>query len=113
MQKRTPIVKLEGINDRASAESLVDAGVYALLSESRPDGEDAWLVSELVGLEVYLETKEIGCIKGVINNPAHDILEIETGGELKMLPLVDVFVQKVDTDEGAVYIMPPDGWFES
>ena len=112
MQKRIPIIKLEGISDRTSAESLAGASVYAQMSESRPDGEDAWLVSELIGLEVYLEDKGVGRIKNVINNPAHDILEIDTGGGVRMLPLVDVFVRKVDTDEGAVYIAPPEGWFE-
>jgi len=114
MQKRTPIIKLEGTDDRNGAEALIDSEVYALLSESRPDEEDVWLVSELVGLEVFLGDGEaaFGRVKGITDNPAHDILEIETDGRILLLPFVDTFVKQVDTEKDAIRITPPDGWLE-
>jgi len=115
MQKRTPIIKLEGIEDRNAAEALIDVEVFALLSESRPDEEGAWLVSELVGLKVFLDEEgdtALGRIKDVIDNPAHEILEIETSNGILLLPFIDTFVKHVDTADGVVKIAPPEGWLE-
>jgi len=115
IQKRTPIIKLYGVEDRASAESLIDSDVFAMLSESRPKEEGTWLVSDLVGLEVFIEEESgpsLGRVKAVINNPAHDILEIETGDGTGLLPLIDAFVTMVDTDNGIMKILPPEGWLE-
>ena len=115
MQKRTPILKLSGIEDREAAEALCGKEVFALLCEARPDEEGVWLVSDLVGLEVF--NTEAGSaplcrIRAVIDNPAHDILEIETPGGIRLLPFVDMFVREVDTVGGGVYIAPPEGWLE-
>ena len=115
MQKRTPILKLKGIEDRGAAEALVDAEAYALVSESRPDEDGAWLVSDLIGLEVFVlgdESASIGRLKGLIDNPAHDILEIEAEGRALMLPFIDTFVSEVDTAGGRIVIDPPEGWLE-
>ena len=115
MQKRTPILKISGVDDRASAEALTDSEVYALLSESRPNEEGVWLVSELVGLEVFSDEAgrpAIGRIESVIDNPAHEILEIRTEGTSRLLPFIDAFVREVDTEGGRIVIVPPDGWFE-
>ena len=115
MQKRTPIIKLIGVDDRASAEALVEAKVYARIIESRPDEEGAWLASDLTGLSVLpdmADGAELGRVKSVISNPAHDILEIETEDGVKMLPLVDAFVTEVDIADGIIKITPPEGWLE-
>jgi len=115
MQKRTPVLKLSGIEVRGEAEALRGAEVLAFLSESRPDEEDAWLVSDLVGLDVFHAEGEggaLGRIKSVIANPANDILEIETDKGVGLLPFVDTFVPRVDTTGRSIYIIPPEGWLD-
>ena len=52
----------------------------------------------------------VGKIKGIIDNPAHDIFEIETENGVRMLPFVDVFVTEVNTEDGFITIDPPEGW---
>ena len=124
-QKRTPILKLAGINDRNAAEALAGFDVYADESESRPDEEGVWLASDLKGLEVRLVTESGAAVsgeaaagkkryrvRGIIDNPAHDILEIETDKGTRLLPFVDVFVREIDTKTGYIAIMPPEGWLE-
>jgi 16S rRNA processing protein RimM len=54
MHKRTPIYKLEGIEDREAAEALVGLDVFSDEEESRPEGEGAWFASELVGMRVMI-----------------------------------------------------------
>ena len=127
MKKRTPILKLTGVDGRAEAEALAGAAVYADEDESRPDAEGAWLVSDLLGLEVRLAADgQDGPdgpagpgggaapwrVKNIISNPAHDILEIETGKGVCLLPFVDAFVLEVDTKSGYIIIIPPKGWMD-
>ena len=118
--RRTPILKLSGIDDRNAAELLIGSEVYASIDDARPDEKGAWLVSDLVGLEVRIagsgDEGEVRAapwrIKNVIGNPAHDILEIETEEGLRLLPFVDAFVREIDTKTGLVIIMPPENWLE-
>jgi len=121
MQKRIPVLKLEGIDDRSAAEALTGLQVYALLDEARPDEEDAWLVSDLIGLNVRIaggsvqdEAEAPGSwrICDIIPNPAHDILEIETDRGVRLLPLVDAFIREIDVKAGFMVIIPPDGWID-
>ena len=125
MQKRTPILKLEGIDDRNAAEALVGSDIYALVDEARPDEEGAWLVSDLIGMAVMPADTAFAAqarqrepsplswrVRDIIPNPAHDILEIETEKGHRLLPFVDAFVLEVDTDAGVIVIDPPDGWLD-
>ena len=116
LHRRTPILKLSGVNDRNAAELLAGSEVYASIDEARPTENGAWLVSDLVGLEVRIAGSEVRAapwrIKNVIGNPAHDILEIETEEGVRLLPFVDAFVREIDTKTGLVIIMPPENWLE-
>jgi len=114
MNKRTPVFKLEGVNDRTSAEKLIGADVYSDPEESRPAEEGSWLVSDLIGMDVRFPDygNSVMKIVNIISNPAHDILEIETEKGVKMLPFVDVFVKEVDVKAGIVTVAPPAGWLE-
>jgi len=113
MQKRTPILKLSGVGDRNAAEALIGAEAFVLLDEARPHEEGSWLVSDLAGLDVLLAEKggvSIGKVRGILDNPAHDLLEIETDRGLRLLPFIDAFVREVDVAGGRVLITPPEGW---
>ncbi|MCL2110715.1 MAG: ribosome maturation factor RimM [Clostridiales bacterium] len=120
MQRRTPILKLEGIDDRDAAEALIGMEVYADKEESRPREKGAFFVSELIGIEVRLSDEGtashgnggdvIGRVVNVIRNPAHDILEIETDNGIRLLPFIDVFVREASVETGQITIVPPNGW---
>ena len=115
MHKRTPVIKLQGVDDRAAAEALTGVEVFADKEESRPKDEGEWLASELIGLEVRICGKPIGRICGVIDNPAHDILEVErSDGTMPhlLLPFIDIFVPEVKPEDGYIRIIPPNGWLE-
>ncbi|MDR3363832.1 MAG: ribosome maturation factor RimM [Clostridiales Family XIII bacterium] len=114
MQRRTPILKLEGIDDRSAAEGFVGDEVCADLDEARPTEADAWLVSELVGLAVFTEDggEARGSVSSIIANPAHDIIEIETEKGKALLPFIDAFVSSVNPEAGRILITPPKGWDE-
>jgi 16S rRNA processing protein RimM len=90
------------VSTREAAEAL--AGT-ALLAEPIDDPDALW-VHELVGtLVVDTKGTEYGRCLAVLENPAHDLLELESGA---LVPIVFV-KQLVD---GIVTIDPPDGLFE-
>jgi 16S rRNA processing protein RimM len=105
IQGRTPILGLSGVSDRNAAEALIGSDVYVDEDVIRPTEEDAYLVSDLIGLRV-IDTDtgvEIGRVQGVVDNPAHDLLEVARAGAKNLLvPLADVFIKEVNLTSGCI-----------
>jgi 16S rRNA processing protein RimM len=69
-----------------------------------PLPEDAFYVSDLIGLEVLDERGDVvGVVRDVHHGPANDALELETG---LLLPLVEDCIREVDVDGGRVLLNP-------
>lgn len=97
------VVRFEGLNDRNDAEKLTNKFLFA---EPIDDDEALW-VHQLIGsLVVDVDGNTWGRCTGVLNNPAHEILEIE-GGLLVPIP----FVESCDGD--TTVIRPPEGLREA
>ncbi len=97
------VVHFEGIDDRNDAEKLTNKFLYAEPVES----EDGLWVHQLIGSNVVdIAGEAWGTCTGVLQNPAHDILEIE-GGLLVPAPFI------VSTDGDTTVINPPAGLREA
>ena len=97
------LVHFEGVPDRTAAEQLVN---LPLLAEPLPDTGDGLYVHELIGAEVVDTTGAVlGTCTSVLANPAHDILELDNGG---LVPIVFV----VEAAAGRVVVDPPEGLFD-
>jgi 16S rRNA processing protein RimM len=95
-------VHFEGVDDRNAAEALARTVLFA---EPIVDAEVLW-VHELIGTEVVeIDGTRRGRCVAVIDNPASDLLELESGALVPM-----TFVTAVDG--GVVTIDPPDGLFD-
>jgi 16S rRNA processing protein RimM len=96
------LVHFEEIPDRSTAERFTQSRLYA---EPIDDPGTIW-VHELIGAEVV----EVGgtprgrCV-AVVENPAADLLELESGALVPMTFVVDVAA-------GTVTIDPPEGLFD-
>ena len=97
------VVHFEGIDDRNAAERLTNKFLYA----APIDGAEGVWVHQLIGSEVE-DTSGVswGICTGVLNNPAHDLLELESGVLIPM-PFV------LSCDEGITVIDPPAGLREA
>jgi len=97
------VVHFEGIDDRNAAEKLTNKFLYA----AHIDGAEGLWVHQLIGSEVE-DTSGVswGICTGVLNNPAHDLLELESGVLIPM-PFV------LSCDEGITVIDPPAGLREA
>lgn len=109
----SPVLFLEGITDRESAESLIKA--ILLIDQPldvSPDEPEAWYDHQLAGLKVMRAGVEIGSVIRVDHMPAQDLLAISLDGKEVLLPFVKAFVPKVDVKAGLIEVTPPGGLFE-
>jgi 16S rRNA processing protein RimM len=96
------LVSFDGIPDRTTAERMVGTSLFG---EPIDDPDAVW-VHQLIGARVVeLTGVDRGVCVGVIKNPAHDILELDSGA---LVPAV--FIDSFET--GVVTINPPDGLFD-
>jgi 16S rRNA processing protein RimM len=99
------LVHFEGITDRTAAEALVNAVLTADPLDDEDDDTTLW-VHALIGARV-VDQHEIdrGTCIAVVDNPAHDLLELDTGF---LVPVV--FVDGVA--DGVITVDVPDGLFD-
>lgn len=104
-------VRFAEVADRNGAEAL--RGVRLVIEAEAHLEEDAWYPHELTGLEVLdTEGYTLGTVRGVLPNPAHELLRVEDlDGEEVLVPFVAEIVIEVDLDDDCVVIDPPGGLF--
>jgi 16S rRNA processing protein RimM len=96
------IVTFDEIGDRSAAQRYTNTVVYA---EALADDGALW-VHELIGADVVeIDGTARGRCVSVVENPAADLLELESGA---LVPVVFV----VEHDGRRVVIDPPPGLFE-
>jgi 16S rRNA processing protein RimM len=99
-------VHLEGVDDRTAAEAVTGMVVSA---EPIEDPDALW-IHELIGADVVeIDGIDRGHCISVIENPASDLLELESGA---LVPVT--FVTSVEHTAAGVLVTidPPDGLFE-
>ena len=103
-QQQRWLVQFEGIDDRTAAAKLTNS---VLLAEpATAESDDGLWVHELIGSRVVdQQGVDRGTCVAVIDNPAHDILELDTGA---LVPVTFV----VSCDDGLTTIDPPVGLFD-
>lgn len=100
------VVHLAGIEDRTAAEALRGSVLRGEPIGDGPVGE-LW-VHELIGCAVVeVDGTARGRVDAVQDNPAHDLLVLDSGA---LVPVV--FVVDHDVVERRVVIDPPDGLFD-
>lgn len=91
-------VRFEGFARREDVEPL-----HGLVLRAAPvDDPDVWFVHALIGLPVVLtDGTEIGTCVSIVDNPAHDLVELDDGRLVPLPFVVDVGdVIEIDPPEG-------------
>jgi 16S rRNA processing protein RimM len=97
-----PVIKLDRRVDRGADLSVPRDTLPAL-------GDDEYYTFQLIGLAVEDEGgRVVGRVSDVLEYPANDVLELDSG---LSLPLVEACIRKVDVDDGRIVIAP--GFAES
>jgi 16S rRNA processing protein RimM len=110
---QSPVLFLEGIQDRSQAETLVKAILLIETDlEQLPEDPEAWYDHQLVGLTALVGDETVGKVIRVDHLPAQDLLAIETSNGEVLVPFVKQIVPSVDIQKGQVVLTPPAGLFE-
>ena len=106
-QQQRWLVRFEGVDDRNAAERLTNTTLHAEpLPLDDADEDDALWVHDLIGSRIVdIGGTERGICVAVIDNPAHDILELDSGA---LIPVTFV----VGCQGGITTIDPPEGLFD-
>jgi 16S rRNA processing protein RimM len=118
------VIRLEGVNDRSSAEALVGQELLVPAADRPKLARGEFHLLDLVGLEVRLlegsDAKTmaqtgrcIGTVKDLIH-AGNDLLEVEltSGGAPLWIPFVKAIVPEVQLEAGWIGITPPPGLLE-
>ena len=93
-----PIVVLEGVGDRTSAEALRGEALTVPRAAIGTLDKGEFLVDDLVGCEVVDGEQAVGRVTDVLLLPSADTLEVERpAGEPLLVPLVGDAVRSIDT----------------
>lgn len=96
-------VKIKGVDDRTTAESLIGTEFY-INRNVLPDlkSDDEFYEADLVGLKVLQNGQEIGQVAGLYNFGAGEIIEIKLAatGKLEMLPFTKAYVPEINVSDG-------------
>ena len=106
-QQQRWLVRFDGVDDRTAAEKLTNTPLQAEpLEEAGDEDYDALWVHDLIGSRVVDHHGiDRGTCVAVIDNPAHDILELDTGA---LVPVAFV----VTCRAGVITVAPPEGLFD-
>ena len=99
-------VKIKGVDDRNTAETLVGTAFY-VNRDLLPDlKEDEFYHTDLIGLDVKNSNGEIiGEVNALYNFGAGDIIELKlNAGSLEMLPFTKEYVPEVKVCDGYVKV---------
>ena len=99
-------VKIKGIDDRNTAETLIGTGLY-VKRDLLPDlAEDEFYHTDLIGLDAKDNNGEvIGKVNAIYNFGAGDLIEIKLSDDkLEMLPFTTQFVPTINIKERFIIV---------
>ena len=113
--KQHALIKFKEINSVTDAEKYKGKDIFVPRSEvSENLSENEYLISDLIGKEVYSSDDEkIGVITDVGNNNAGELLQIKDfKGDLHLIPFVKEIVPIVNIEKGFIVINNIKGLIE-
>jgi 16S rRNA processing protein RimM len=101
-----PIVRLEGIQDRAAADALRGMALTVQELEVPALAEGEWWAHELEGCAVVDGDYRVGTVSRLVELPSCEALEVrrEQGGEPLLVPMVKDAIRRVSVSEGQIEV---------
>lgn len=99
-------VKIKGVDDRNTAETLIGTGLYIKRELLPVLAEDEFYHTDLIGLKAQNKEGEVvGEVNALYNFGAGDLIEIKLAdGSLEVLPFTESFVPVVNIKENFIIV---------
>lgn len=99
------VAKLQGVEDRSSAESLDGRFIGAPREALPTPSQDEYYWADLVGLEVVnLQQECLGTVGSLIETGANEVLVVKDGERERLLPFIASVVVGVDLPAGRINV---------
>lgn len=104
------IARIDGVEDRNTAEALRGTRLYVERAALPPTAEEAYYHTDLIGLEaVGMDGAPVGEVKALYNYGAGDVIEIQRRDkDLLLLPFTKAAVPEVDLEGGRLVVREPE-----
>lgn len=103
-------VKFEEVDDEAAADALMGKELYLPLQLLPELSGNDFYYHEVIGFTVFDAQKgELGLIRGVNDQTAQHLLEIDAQGTQILIPINDEIVKRVDRETRQLHIEAPEG----
>ncbi len=103
-QGKTVVAKLEGVEDRAAAQSLKGTPIGLKRSQLPQAKHGQYYWADLVGLQVVnLDGAELGTVKNLFATGANDVLRVQ-GERERLIPFIPHVVREVNLGEGVMRV---------
>jgi 16S rRNA processing protein RimM len=104
------LVKLDGIDDRTSAEGLRGAEIGVRREDVFPIPEGTYYVFDIVGCEVTSTSgRRVGTVEEVLRMPANDVFVVRRDHGEALVPVVRSVVRNIDLEAKLIVIEEMDG----
>ncbi len=104
--------RLSGVPSKEAADALRGTKLYAPRDRLPALDEDEFYYTDLVGLAVLdAGGTKLGSVKAVLNHGAGDLLEVNSGVGVVLLPFTRDAVPTVDLAGRRIIVDPPEGTF--
>ena len=115
--EQRPIVRLDGIEDRAGAEALREQTLTVHAAQAPRLGEGEWWAHELEGCEVRADGRALGTVARLIELPSCETLEVLPPGQGTplLVPMVRDAIREIDVSSRRIEVdadfldLPPEG----
>jgi 16S rRNA processing protein RimM len=102
-----PVLKLETMDDRDSAQSATGAPITVPRDEIGALEENEFLIDDLIGCEVTAGHLQLGSVADVLLLPSVEALVVGREREAELLvPLVDAAVESIDVEGRRIAVRP-------
>jgi len=103
------LIKLHGVDDRDAADGVRGAHLCAKRGDFPPLEAGEFYASDIVGADAVLDGAVVGKVESFSSYPSVDILLVATDRGRFEIPLVDAYVDTVDSDAGRVVLRTLEG----
>jgi 16S rRNA processing protein RimM len=117
-KSKSPLLKLEEINDRDAALSLKGAEIYITRSEAEKTRDkldsDSFYYFELIGCSVFVNNESFGRVADIMEAGGNKILVLNNNeGKEFLVPFNKSMVDTAHVFNGRIDINPIEGLFDS
>lgn len=110
VHKRGLVLRMEGIEDRSQAETLVGAGLFVRKSDLPEPEEGTYYWHDLIGLSVFdPEDIFLGRLTAIIPTGSNDVYVIKHGSTETLIPAIASVVTGIDLAGKTMRVQLPEG----